>query len=52
VPTVAFLNNALQVLLAADPDAEADKQTGDDDGGAIVQAEADQPSDQREEARD
>ncbi len=50
VPTVAFLNNALQVLLAADPDAEADKQTGDDDVGAIVQAEADQPSDQREEA--
>jgi len=56
VPTVAFLNNAIQVLLAADPDAEADQQTADDDVGAIVQAEADQPSNQpdnqREVARD
>jgi len=45
VPTVAFLNNAVQVLLAADPSAEADKQAkeaeeGGDDG-AIVQAEPD-----------
>ncbi len=52
VPTVAFLNNAIQVLLAADPDAEADQQTADDDVGAIVQAEADQPDNQREAARD
>ncbi|MGB8391611.1 AI-2E family transporter [Mycobacterium sp.] len=42
VPTVAFLNNAMQVLLAADPFAEADKQTeAADNGGAIIQAEPD-----------
>ena len=29
VPTVAFLNNAMQVLLAPDPAAEADKQAED-----------------------
>jgi predicted PurR-regulated permease PerM len=44
VPTVAFLNNAIQVLLAKDPSAEAEKQTEDaDDAGAIVQAEPDSP---------
>ena len=44
VPTVAFLNNAIQVLLAPDPSAEAEKQTEDaDDAGAIVQAEPDSP---------
>jgi predicted PurR-regulated permease PerM len=44
VPTVAFLNNAIQVLLAKDPSAEADKQTEEaDDAGAIVQAEPDSP---------
>ena len=44
VPTVAFLNNAIQVLLAKDPSAEAEKQTEDgDDAGAIVQAEPDNP---------
>jgi putative heme transporter len=42
VPTVAFLNNAIQVLLAKDPSAEAEKQT-DDDAGAIVRAEPDSP---------
>jgi len=52
VPTVAFLNNAIQVLLAADPDAEADQQTADDDVGAIVQAEADQPSNQPDNQRE
>jgi putative heme transporter len=46
VPTVAFLNNAVQVLLAKDPSAEADKQTEDaDDTGAIVQARPDNPED-------
>ncbi|MFY2859120.1 AI-2E family transporter [Mycobacterium sp. THU-M104] len=44
VPTVAFLNNALQVLLAADPEVEAARQT-DDGVGAIVQAAPDDLSD-------
>jgi len=43
VPTVAFLNNALQVLLAADPEAEATRQTADNDVGAIFQAKPDHP---------
>ncbi|MEE6179448.1 AI-2E family transporter [Mycobacterium sp. 050134] len=43
VPTVAFLNNAVQVLLAPDPAAEAEKQTEESDGTAIVQAEPDSP---------
>jgi predicted PurR-regulated permease PerM len=47
VPTVAFLNNAIQVLLAADPSAEAEKQTqGADDVGVIVQAKPDNPADE------
>jgi len=46
VPTVAFLNNAIQVLLAPDPSAEADNQIERaDDAGAMVQAEADSPED-------
>lgn len=45
VPTVAFLNNAIQVLLARDPSAEADKQTEDADG-AIVEAQPDSPDEQ------
>jgi putative heme transporter len=46
VPTVAFLNNAIQVLLAKDPSTEADKQIEDaDDAGAMVQAEPDSPDD-------
>jgi predicted PurR-regulated permease PerM len=50
VPTVAFLNNAIQVLLAPDPSAEADKQTEDDDhAGAIVEAEPDRPDDERDQ---
>ncbi|MGF2944315.1 AI-2E family transporter [Mycobacterium sp. Lab-001] len=44
VPTVAFLNNALQVLFAADPEVEAARQT-DDGVGAIVQAAPDDLSD-------
>lgn len=44
VPTVAFLNNAIQVLLAPDPSAEAEKQTEDaNEKTAILQAEPDQP---------
>jgi putative heme transporter len=44
VPTVAFLNNAIQVLLARDPSAEAEKQTEDaDEAGAVVQAKPDEP---------
>ena len=41
VPTVAFLNNAIQVLLAPDPSAEAEKLQSEDadDVGAIVQPE-------------
>jgi putative heme transporter len=44
VPTVAFLNNAIQVLLAPDPSAEAEKLAEDaDDGGVLVQAKPDEP---------
>jgi predicted PurR-regulated permease PerM len=47
VPTVAFLNNAIQVLLARDPSAEADKQAEDaDEAGGIVQAEPDSADEQ------
>jgi predicted PurR-regulated permease PerM len=46
VPTVAFLNNAIQVLLAPDPSAEAERQTENtDEAGAIVQATPDEPED-------
>jgi predicted PurR-regulated permease PerM len=44
VPTVAFLNNAIQVLLARDPSAEAEKQAEEaDEVGAVVQAKPDEP---------
>lgn len=44
VPTVAFLNNAFQVLLAPNPEVEAEKQTEEaDEKTAIVQAEPDKP---------
>jgi putative heme transporter len=44
VPTVAFLNNAMQVLLAKDPSAEAEKQTEEaDENNAILQAKPDKP---------
>lgn len=49
VPTVAFLNNAIQVLLAADPSAEAEKQTegaNADEAGVIVQAKPDEPGEE------
>ena len=47
VPTVAFLNNAAQVLLAPDPSAEADKQAEDGDAkaGGIVAAKPDDSAD-------
>lgn len=43
VPTVAFLNNAMQVLLASDPEAEAESQEDDEEVSAIVQAKPDKP---------
>jgi predicted PurR-regulated permease PerM len=43
VPTVAFLNNAIQVLLAKDPSAEVDKLDEADEGGAVLAAEPDKP---------
>ena len=45
VPTVAFLNNAIQVLLAPDPVAEADKQLAgtEEDAGLAVHAKPDEP---------
>ncbi len=44
VPTVAFLNNAIQVLLAPDPSAEAEKQTEEgDDAGIMVRLTPDEP---------
>ena len=49
VPTVAFLNNAVQVLLAPDPSAEADKQAEDDtEAGGIVAAQPDDAQTERE----
>jgi putative heme transporter len=45
VPTVAFFNNALQVLLAKDPDAAA-KETDDD--ASIIQAEPDELEPEKE----
>ncbi|MCV6971539.1 AI-2E family transporter [Mycobacterium bohemicum] len=46
VPTVAFLNNAVQVLLAPDPSVEAERQSEEGDvAGAIVQADPDDPDD-------
>jgi putative heme transporter len=42
VPTVAFFNNAFQVLLAEDPSAAAEKQTEDEDA-TIIEAEPDEP---------
>jgi predicted PurR-regulated permease PerM len=45
VPTVAFLNNAIQVLLARDPAAEAEEQAEGADQAELVQAEPDRPGD-------
>jgi hypothetical protein len=48
VPTVAFLNNAIQVLLAQDPSVEAERLAEDtDDVGAIAQAKPDHPEDDK-----
>jgi putative heme transporter len=43
VPTVAFLNNAMQVLLAPNPSAEAEKQTEAADNTELVKAKPDSP---------
>ncbi|WAJ45648.1 AI-2E family transporter [Mycobacterium sp. Aquia_216] len=43
VPTVAFLNNAIQVLLAPDPEAEAAKLSEGAEHTAVMQAEPDHP---------
>src|SRR6516162_324505 len=44
VPTVAFLNNAIQVLLAPDPSAEAEKQTEEAAvAGVVAHAKPDDP---------
>lgn len=45
VPTVAFLNNAIQVLLARNPEAESEMQAEeeDDEVGVVVQAKPDEP---------
>ncbi len=44
VPTTAFLNNAIQVLLSKDPAAEAEQQIEDaDDAGAVIAAKPDKP---------
>jgi predicted PurR-regulated permease PerM len=40
VPTVAFFNNAFQVLLAKDPEAAAEQS--EDDDATIIQAEPDE----------
>jgi len=46
VPTVAFLNNAIQVLLAPDPAAEARREAeGEDDVGAMMHLQPDRPDD-------
>jgi putative heme transporter len=41
VPTVAFLNNAIQVLLAPDPEAEAEKLSEEGDHTAVMHATPD-----------
>jgi predicted PurR-regulated permease PerM len=43
VPTVAFLNNAFQVLLADDPAAPAKRTEAPESGASILQAEPDEP---------
>ena len=51
VPTVAFLNNAIQVLLAPDASAEAEKQIegagqAGSEAGLLVQAKPDEPGEE------
>jgi predicted PurR-regulated permease PerM len=43
VPTTAFFNNALQVLLAKDPEAEAEEQVEEADKTKVMAAEPDRP---------
>jgi len=53
VPTVAFLNNAAQVLFAKDPEDEADKQDGDEaEVGAMMQAKPDDPKEEPGDAEE
>jgi predicted PurR-regulated permease PerM len=40
VPTIAFLNSSIRVLIASDPEAEA-AELGDDDDNVIIAAKAD-----------
>lgn len=49
VPTVAFLNNAIQVLLARDPEEEAE-QLSENDDGSMVQAKPDHPKQDAEDS--
>jgi predicted PurR-regulated permease PerM len=41
VPTVAFFNNAIQVLLASDPAAELDQQGEDAQASGVMHADSD-----------
>jgi predicted PurR-regulated permease PerM len=51
VPTVAFLNNAVQVLMAPEPSAAAAKQTEEaKEADAIIEAEPDEPQSETEDA--
>jgi predicted PurR-regulated permease PerM len=43
VPTVAFLNNAMQVLLAKDPEAEAEELTEGAENTSVLELEPDHP---------
>jgi putative heme transporter len=43
VPTVAFFNNAFQVLLADDPSAAAEEINDPDSAASVMQAEPDEP---------
>jgi putative heme transporter len=45
VPTVAFFNNAIQVLLAEDPAAEAEQQIEQPRDARIMQAKSDSAED-------
>lgn len=48
VPTIAFLNSAIRVLLAPDPDAEEARQEAElESGGPVIEAKADAPLDGR-----
>jgi predicted PurR-regulated permease PerM len=50
VPTLAFLNSAIRVLLARDPEAE--QETQEAEGGPVIAAEADELEPRKAEAKD